>query len=145
MSLDGFACICKYRCLKHGAGERMLSYGAVLIGTGVNALACAAHLGQKGWRVGVFEAAATPGGAVKTAAVTLPGFHHDIAAMNLSLFAGSATAFPDGRWLGVFDRSGGDPGAESPGSRPATPRPGSGWSARSRRGRPRSSSSSAGR
>ena len=101
------------------------SYDAILIGAGHNALACGLHLAAKGWRVGVFEQAATPGGAVKTGACTLPGFRHDWAAMNLSLFAGSAffkahgaeltrhgaafvpvanpfaSAFPDGRWLGV--------------------------------------------
>jgi phytoene dehydrogenase-like protein len=100
-------------------------YDAVLIGAGHNALACALHLAVKGWRVGLFEQAATPGGAVKTGDYTLPGFRHDWAAMNLSLFAGSAflkthgaelarhgaafvpvshpfaSVFPDGRWLGV--------------------------------------------
>ncbi|MGA0543161.1 phytoene desaturase family protein [Neotabrizicola sp. VNH66] len=100
-------------------------YDAVLIGAGHNALACALHLAAKGWKVGVFERAATPGGAVKTGEYTLPGFRHDWAAMNLSLFAGSgffkaygaeltaqgcafvpvsrpfASAFPDGSWLGV--------------------------------------------
>jgi phytoene dehydrogenase-like protein len=38
----------------------------------------------------VFEQAAVAGGAVKTGEYTLPGFRHDWAAMNLSLFAGSA-------------------------------------------------------
>ncbi|MEM9048941.1 MAG: NAD(P)/FAD-dependent oxidoreductase [Pseudomonadota bacterium] len=103
----------------------MSEYDAVLIGAGHNALACAAHLGAKGWRVGVFEQAALPGGAVKTLPLTEAGFLHDWGAMNLSLFAGSgffrqheaalarhglefapvadcfATLFPDGRWLGV--------------------------------------------
>ena len=98
---------------------------AILIGAGHNALACAAHLAAKGWRVAVFEQAATPGGAVKSGEYTMPGFVHDWAAMNLSLFAGSAfmkahgaeltthglafapaadcfaTAFPDGKWFGV--------------------------------------------
>lgn len=36
------------------------------------------------------EAAASPGGAVKTLELTEPGFRHDWAAMNLSMFAGSA-------------------------------------------------------
>lgn len=73
----------------------------------------------------VIEQAAEPGGAVKTREVTLPGFRHDLCAMNLSMFAGSpffttykdelvarglelvpaphafASAFPDGGWLGV--------------------------------------------
>ena len=101
------------------------AYDAILIGAGHNTLAAALHLSAKGWRVGVFEQAPGPGGAVKTGAYTLPGFRHDWAAMNLSLFAGSpffkaygpelirhglefapvaapfASAFPDRSWLGV--------------------------------------------
>jgi phytoene dehydrogenase-like protein len=101
------------------------TFDAVLIGAGHNSLACALQLARKGWRVGVFEAAAVAGGAVKTGDYTLPGFRHDWAAMNLSLFAGSvffkenaeeltrhgaefvpvskpfASAFLDGRWCGV--------------------------------------------
>lgn len=97
----------------------------VIIGSGHNSLACAVHLAAQGWQVGVFERAAEPGGAVKTGEYTLPGFRHDWAAMNLSLFAGSAffkqygdelgqnglsfapasdcfsSVFPDGTWLGV--------------------------------------------
>lgn len=98
---------------------------AVFIGAGHNSLACAAHLTVKGWSVAVYEQATVAGGAVKTSELTLPGFRHDWAAMNLSLFAGSAffqnygdelgryglefspvahpfaSVFPDGRWLGV--------------------------------------------
>lgn len=101
------------------------TFDAVLIGAGHNTLAAALHLSAKGWRVGVFEQAATAGGAVKTGEYTLPGFRHDWAAMNLSLFAGSAffkaygtelgrhgcefvpvdrpfsSSFPDGTWAGV--------------------------------------------
>ncbi|WP_370343595.1 phytoene desaturase family protein [Pararhodobacter marinus] len=103
---------------------------AVLIGAGHNSLACALMLAAKGWRVGVFERADVPGGAVKSGEYTLPGFRHDWAAMNLSLFAGSqfhkqfaeelaghglsfvpvnrpfASAFPDGTWLGVDQDAG---------------------------------------
>ena len=64
-------------------------FDAVLIGAGHNTLACALQLARKGWRVGLFEAAPVAGGAVKTGEYTLPGFRHDWAAMNLSLFAGS--------------------------------------------------------
>ena len=67
----------------------MAEFDAVLIGAGHNSLAAALHLAAKGWRVGVFEAATVSGGAVKTGEYTLPGFRHDWAAMNLSLFAGS--------------------------------------------------------
>ncbi|WP_245989966.1 phytoene desaturase family protein [Tabrizicola piscis] len=102
-----------------------LDFDAVLIGAGHNTLAAALHLAAKGWRVGVFEQAAVAGGAVKTGDYTLPGYRHDWAAMNLSLFAGSpffktygaeltrhgcafvpvnrpfASSFPDGTWAGV--------------------------------------------
>lgn len=67
----------------------MADFDAVLIGAGHNTLAAALHLSARGWRVGVFEGASLPGGAVKTGEYTLPGFRHDWAAMNLSLFAGS--------------------------------------------------------
>jgi phytoene dehydrogenase-like protein len=100
-------------------------FDAVLIGAGHNTLAAALHLSARGWRVGVFEQAPVAGGAVKTGEYTLPGFRHDWAAMNLSLFAGSpffkayggelashgcafvpvkrpfASSFPDGSWAGV--------------------------------------------
>jgi phytoene dehydrogenase-like protein len=65
------------------------AFDAVLIGAGHNTLAAALHLSAKGWKVGVFEQSAAAGGAVKTGAYTIPGFRHDWAAMNLSLFAGS--------------------------------------------------------
>ncbi len=102
-----------------------MAYDAVVIGAGHNGLAAAVHLAVNGWRVAVVEGADEPGGAVRTAEATLPGFRHDLYAMNLSLFAGSpffaahkeallrhglafvpapdafATAFPDGTWLGV--------------------------------------------
>jgi len=63
---------------------------AIIIGAGHNGLAAAIHLAHKGWSVTVVEAAAEPGGAVKTRELTLPGFRHDVCAMNLSMFAGSA-------------------------------------------------------
>lgn len=68
----------------------MSSYDAIVIGAGHNGLAAAVNLAVKGWSVAVVEAKADPGGAVKTQELTLPGFRHDIAAMNLSMFAGSA-------------------------------------------------------
>jgi phytoene dehydrogenase-like protein len=122
--LDSNGCVCKYPDCGEGTGWRRISTRA-FVGSGHNALACALHLASKGWRVGVFERAPDPGGAVKSGEYTLPGFRHDWAAMNLSLFAGSgfhkrhgaelarhglafvpaahpfASAFPDGRWLGV--------------------------------------------
>ncbi|HKB12952.1 MAG TPA: FAD-dependent oxidoreductase, partial [Vicinamibacterales bacterium] len=64
-------------------------YDAIIIGAGPNGLAAAVHLAAKGWKVAVVERSGEPGGAVKTRAVTLPGFAHDLFAMNLGLFAGS--------------------------------------------------------
>ena len=67
-----------------------MAYDAVVIGAGHNGLAAAVSLAAKGWRVAVVEGASEPGGAVKTRELTLPGFRHDVCAMNLSMFAGSA-------------------------------------------------------
>jgi phytoene dehydrogenase-like protein len=67
-----------------------MAYDAVVVGAGHNGLAAAVHLAAKGWKVVVVEGNAEPGGAVKTQEVTLPGFRHDLCAMNLSMFAGSA-------------------------------------------------------
>jgi phytoene dehydrogenase-like protein len=73
-----------------GTGERvMATYDAVVIGAGHNGLASAIHLAAQGWSVAVIEGHEEPGGAVKTRELTLPGFQHDFAAMNLSMFAGS--------------------------------------------------------
>jgi phytoene dehydrogenase-like protein len=102
-----------------------MSHDAVVIGAGHNGLAAALRLAEKGWSVAVVEANAEPGGAVKTRELTLPGFRHDLCAMNLSMFAGSgflaaqrqaliaqglafapaadcfASVFRDGTYLGV--------------------------------------------
>src|SRR5271157_5807964 len=66
-----------------------MAYDAIVIGAGHNGLAAAIHLAAKGWKVGVFERNGVAGGAVQTREATLPGFRHDVFAMNLSLFAGS--------------------------------------------------------
>ncbi|MEM6761710.1 MAG: NAD(P)-binding protein [Pseudomonadota bacterium] len=101
------------------------AYDAIIIGGGHNALAAGIHLAKTGMSVALFEQAPKLGGAVATEEVTLPGFRHDLYAMNLSLFAGSvfhaaygaelaqhgltfapakdcfSSAFPDGKWLGI--------------------------------------------
>jgi phytoene dehydrogenase-like protein len=66
-----------------------MDFDAVIIGAGHNALAAGVHLASRGWSVGIFERNETAGGAVRTEESTLPGFRHDLYAMNLSLFAGS--------------------------------------------------------
>jgi phytoene dehydrogenase-like protein len=102
-----------------------MAYDAIVIGAGHNGLAAAVRLVEKGWSVAVVEGNGEPGGAVKTRELTLPGFRHDLCAMNLSMFAGSpffaahkeallaqglafapaqdcfATVFRDGTFLGV--------------------------------------------
>jgi phytoene dehydrogenase-like protein len=72
------------------SGDPKMSYDAVVIGAGHNGLAAAVRLAEKGWSVAVVEAKEEAGGAVKTRELTLPGFRHDLCAMNLSMFAGSA-------------------------------------------------------
>ena len=50
---------------------------ALVIGAGPNGLAAAIRLAEAGRKVLILEAADAPGGAVRTEALTLPGFHHD--------------------------------------------------------------------
>lgn len=97
----------------------------VVVGAGINGLGAAALLASQGKRVVVLEANDVAGGAVRTEEVTLPGFRHDLFAMNLGLFAGGpinaalgerlaahglefvpsakpfCSVFPDGTMLGV--------------------------------------------
>jgi phytoene dehydrogenase-like protein len=55
----------------------MADYDAVVVGSGVNSLACAALLARGGWRVCVLERNAWFGGAIKSEELTEPGFLHD--------------------------------------------------------------------
>lgn len=102
-----------------------MTYDAIIIGAGHNGLVAGIILADAGWKVLVLEAQSEPGGCVRTADVTLPGFKHDIYATNLNGFAGSAfvqkfgvdlkrhgfefiraekgfgSLFPDGEFVGV--------------------------------------------
>ena len=97
----------------------------LIIGSGINGLSAAAILSGKSKKVMVLEQANAFGGAIRTEEVTLPGFHHDLFATNLSLFAGGGvmaalkdqliqhglefvpsgkpycSVFPDGKMIGV--------------------------------------------
>jgi phytoene dehydrogenase-like protein len=50
----------------------------VVVGSGVNGLACAALLAKTGWNVCVLERNDWFGGAIRTAEITEPGFRHDV-------------------------------------------------------------------
>src|ERR1700678_1854394 len=66
-----------------------MSRKACVIGAGPNGLAAAIVLAQAGLDVDVFEAESTPGGAVRTMELTLPGFRHDFGSAVYPLGAGS--------------------------------------------------------
>ena len=55
------------------------NYDAIVIGSGPNGLAAAIRLQKLGLKTAVYEQAAIPGGGVRTAETTLPGFKHDLA------------------------------------------------------------------
>ena len=112
----------------------------MVIGSGPNGLAAAIALARAGREVTVLDAADTPGGAVRTEELTLPGFRHDtfssvypataaspvFAGMPLERFglewvhpqACSAHPLPDGRALALYrdlDRTAEELNAAQPG------------------------------
>src|SRR4051795_911443 len=60
------------------SGRSLAEHDAVIVGSGVNGLACAALLAKGGWDVCVLERNDWFGGAIKTAHLTAPGFLHDV-------------------------------------------------------------------
>jgi phytoene dehydrogenase-like protein len=65
-------------------------HDAVVVGSGINSLACAALLARAGWDVCVLERSGHLGGAIQTAELTEPGFHHDVFSAWHPLWVGGA-------------------------------------------------------
>jgi phytoene dehydrogenase-like protein len=63
---------------------------AVVIGSGINSLACAALLARGGWNVRVLEREDELGGCIRTAALTEPGYLHDVFSAWHPLWVGGA-------------------------------------------------------
>src|SRR5438874_5118671 len=106
--------------MRSSASSHVAEYDAVVVGSGINSLACAALLARGGWRVVVLEREEELGGAIRTAELTEPGFRHDVFSAWHPLWVGgpvhpqlendlgrhgleyvntdlpTATAFPDG-------------------------------------------------
>lgn len=55
----------------------MSTYDAVIVGSGINSLVCAAVLARRGRKVGVLEREAVLGGCIRSDALTAPGYLHD--------------------------------------------------------------------
>ena len=68
----------------------MAEYDAVIVGSGINSLACAALLARADWRVCVLERNDWFGGAIKTEELTEPGFLHDVFSAWHPLWVGGA-------------------------------------------------------
>jgi phytoene dehydrogenase-like protein len=65
-------------------------HDAVIVGSGINSLACAALLARAGWGVCVLERSDHLGGAIQTAELTEPGFVHDVFSAWHPLWVGGA-------------------------------------------------------
>jgi phytoene dehydrogenase-like protein len=65
-------------------------HDAIVVGSGVNSLACAALLARAGWRVCVLERNDYIGGAIKTEELTEPGYLHDVFSAWHPLWVGGA-------------------------------------------------------
>jgi phytoene dehydrogenase-like protein len=62
---------------------------AIVVGSGPNGLTAAITLARAGRRVHVIEAGQSPGGGVRSASLTLPGFVHDVCSAVYPMAAGS--------------------------------------------------------
>ena len=68
----------------------MADHDAVVVGSGINSLACAALLARGGWNVRVLEREDELGGAIRTAELTEPGYLHDVFSAWHPLWVGGA-------------------------------------------------------
>lgn len=68
----------------------MADYDAIVVGSGVNGLACAALLAKGGWRVCVLERNDRFGGCIRTEELTEPGWIHDTLSAWHPLWVGGA-------------------------------------------------------
>ncbi|HZU19978.1 MAG TPA: NAD(P)/FAD-dependent oxidoreductase [Gaiellaceae bacterium] len=68
----------------------MAEHDAVVVGSGVNGLACAALLAKAGWDVCVLERNDWFGGCIRTGEITQPGFRHDVFSAWHPLWVGGA-------------------------------------------------------
>ena len=68
----------------------MAEYDAVIVGSGVNSLACGALLAKAGWRVCVLERDDGLGGCIRTEELTAPGYLHDVFSAWHPLWVGGA-------------------------------------------------------
>jgi len=76
-------------------------FDAVIVGSGVNSLACGALLARGGWRVCVLERNDWLGGAIHSAELTEPGFVHDVLSAWHPLWVGGAAHAELGAELAV--------------------------------------------
>lgn len=61
----------------------------IIVGSGINALVCAAVLGNRGRKVLILERNDRIGGCIRTDSITAPGFVHDVMATTFVLFVTS--------------------------------------------------------
>jgi phytoene dehydrogenase-like protein len=76
-------------------------HDAVIVGSGINSLACAALLSRAGWDVCVLEREEELGGAIKTAELTEPGYIHDVFSAWHPLWVGGPAHAELGEELGA--------------------------------------------
>ncbi|TMM12115.1 MAG: NAD(P)/FAD-dependent oxidoreductase [Actinobacteria bacterium] len=68
----------------------MAEYDAVIVGSGINSLACGALLANAGWGVCVLERDDRLGGCIRTEELTVPGYLHDVFSAWHPLWVGGA-------------------------------------------------------